>query len=226
MINEQATADFGESFANPMQNRLSVARIPWLALLLITLTGCASKTMQNPAAQRDLIFPFGVYQHEVDLTMAAPAAVTTELLPAAGAVPKQVHFHGVVKLNADVINMIALSPLNTTLFRIHEDRKSSKIDTDIYIESLQKLRPQLIEYYQLMRLILTAPLATEESGVARTTRYASGANAGWPEQTVVPTNAGAATVRYREYDKNKVPSVISIDNPKFTLLIQVSGYAL
>lgn len=190
----------------------------------LSIIGCASKkTVRDRSAKREMLFPYGSYQHDVDLTIQIPSspADDRETRP-----PKKVHFRGVVKLGADLISMVALSPMNTTLFRIHEDRKTGKIESEIYIDSLKKMQTQMLNYYVLIRKILTTPLSDNSTANVQMTKLASGPGAGLPERMSVMTDAGQAQVQFSGYDSNRVPDRITVENPKFHLDVKVVGYEL
>jgi len=191
------------------------ARVSLLLVFAMLVAGCASKTISNASVVRRQLFPNGTYQHDVDLTVEKP-------------ILRAMHFHGVVKISDAEINLVALSPLSSTLFRISENRKTGQIDTEIYIESLKKLKSLMTDFYALIRFILTVPLDAEKDPDKhfefRATTINEGPNRGLLDQLSIQTTAGEARVEFRSYDENQIPDLISVNNPKFKLMIKVSGY--
>lgn len=181
-----------------MKNRLWT--LATLTLVLMTVA-CASKTVQDPRAPRRFVFPYGTYQHEVDL----------QLLNAGGGTPpKQFHFKGVASISEQAIKVVALSAMNTTLFRITEDRASGKTETEVYLEALKKVQDRFTDYYGIVRSVLTSPALSDSAG----------------GKITATTPTGEAVIVFRDYDQNHIPGTVDVENAKFRLHIKVTGYEI
>jgi len=172
----------------------------WLTAIFICLAACASKTVKDPTAPRALVFPPGTYQHEVDVVLAN--------LP--GDHPKEFHFRGLVSVSSEAIKVVGLSAMNTTVFRITEDRKSGKIDTEVYVDSLKKVQDRFADYYTVIRSVLTAPARSGQSN----------------DKVTAATPAGPTSIVFKDYDEQKIPNAVDVDHPKFKLRIRVTGYEI
>lgn len=175
------------------------------AIAISLFCACTTKTVKDPSAPRELVFPLGTYQHEVDVSLAG--------LPGAsgpGDHPKEFHFRGMVSVSGDAIKVVGLSAMNTTIFRITEDRKSGKVNTEVYVDALKKVQNRFVDYYTIVRSVLTAPFRSGKESDTVTTE----------------TPAGATSIVFKDYDAQKIPGTVDVDNPKFKLHIKVTGYEI
>ena len=160
--------------------------------------GCTSKTIKDPSAARTMIFPYGTYKHDIELTFAPP-----------GLTEKTMSFAGVAKVSEDKISLVSLSPLNTTVFRINEDRKTGEVTSEVYVDSLKPMQARVKEVYGLVKTMLTTPYEGGKPGVLN-----------------IKTEMGPAQIRFQDYDANEIPGLVTVMNPKFKMRIKVTGYEI
>jgi hypothetical protein len=176
------------------------------------LVGCTSKTVQNPAAPRQLVFPYGTYQHDIDVQITA--RLPPDVAFKAKDQPKEFHFRGAVLISEKQIKVVALSAMGTTIFRITEDRASGNVETEIYVDALKKIESHMVEYYGVIKEVLTTPLPPSASGTQG------------PLHITKQTPAGLAEIDFKDYDKNGIPTTVDVENSKFNLQIKVLGYEI
>ena len=110
-------------------------------LLLVCGQGCAShsKSIRPNYIRHGHIFPPGVYQHAVDLTIRGK---------------QRFQFNGVVKITPTEIQVIGLSHFDITVFKIADDLRTGRIHTEIYIERLEPYESQLVQIYLMIKKLL------------------------------------------------------------------------
>jgi len=172
-----------------------------LVLSLFFLNACSSKTIKNPEATRSMLFPNGTYQHEVHVRFV-------HTVPGQ---PDHFDLSGVVKISNKEVKVIGLSPMNTTLFRLSENRESGQIEVQTYVDSLKKFESHLRDYYLVMRKFLLTPLNSENPE---------------PQQAQFDSPSGPVQVFFKNYDQNKIPVKVLVQSPQFEIEIRVVGYAL
>ena len=173
-------------------------------LIFAFALGCASKTVKDPTAARQLLFPYGTYQHDVDVHLAPDIAAKAKDQPG------EFHFRGAVLLSEKEIKVVALSAMGTTLFRISEDRTTGKVETEIYVDALKKVEDRMKEYYGVIREVLTTPLQENLNEV----------------HVSKETPAGPTEIDFRSFDKNGIPTTVDVENAKFEIRIKVLGYEI
>ena len=94
-----------------------IRKMKYFLLVLLFLSACATKPVPLPAGPRTLLFPFGTYQHLVQLKLAKA--------PPKG--PQSFDFRGVFVFQKERMKLVALTPFGTTLFRAEEDFKTGEI---------------------------------------------------------------------------------------------------
>lgn len=112
-------------------------------LLLLLLPSCATPPLKTPLETGVGLYPFGTYQHQVQVEVFTPA--------------RTLNLHGVVSYQADAIKVIGLSPFGTTLFRIEENLKTGEIKKEFFMEAIRRHEERFVTLYKLIRQIITAP---------------------------------------------------------------------
>lgn len=166
-----------------------------LALLFFAIA-CSStpKTAGISSGSRESLFPFGTYQHKVELKISVANSQTRE-----------VSLDGVVALKSDRVQVIGLSGFGTTEFKIYEDRTTGKITIETFREALKKAEPKILEYYSVLRLLLSAKMRGPgefSDQVSGTKFYLS------------------------DFDKNSIPMKLEMIHPAFSAKIKVVGYEI
>ena len=161
-----------------------------VTLSLILLAGCASHQKKfTPEASRTLLFPNGTYHHAI--TLETPDKKTRT-------------FSGVVRLNETSIKVVGLSPLNSTIFRIEENRTNGEITTKVYHDAFKKFEARLLDFYIPLRAMMLQKMGT-----------------GTPPSEM---ETKGIKILFSDYDENKVPAHIEIRHPKFIVKVEVTGY--
>ncbi len=162
-------------------------------LILGLLCGCAtSKINTHEGSVSDRLFPLGTYEHAVTLKVKVPQN-------------KTYHFNGIVKISSERIEIVALSFLGTTEFRIQDDLKNNSIKVDIYRDSLKAFEPRLREYYGVLKLVMQMGSNPPKE-------------LHWKNQ-IIGLSIG-------NYDKYHVPEKIQVENSSFDLDIKVTSYKI
>jgi len=168
-------------------------RCEWLFILLVTASAssCASSkyTAHSPVSG-DQVFAYGAYRHRVSVTIFGANAAGN----------RSIDLDGIVRLSGDMVRLVALSPVGTTLYRVTDDRKTGHVEAMVYAEELKPIEDRLREYYVLLRNVLTAR-SEEEWGAA-------------PELRVVVEGR----------DSNGHPQRFTIEHAMFRASIEVTGY--
>ena len=194
----------------------SLMRRPLLLSFLFLLAACSStgyKKVTHPDLERKTLFPNGVYQHDIQLTIPSQAELAE----------KDFHFNGVVKISSDAIVVVALSPFGTTLFKIAEDRITHKISDEIYMMQMRKFEPKLLEYYSVLRELLV--LRGHEE-VSKELVWKETSPEGLPIRVELAHDQIEAVFKFSKYDKNKIPEEITIEGEHFNVKIKVVGYEI
>ena len=194
----------------------AAATLSILAVLVGILPACAPKKIKmiSQGGTRVLLFPNGVYKHDVGLTMGKTE--TSE--------EKKFDFTGIVKVNAEQIQLVGLSYFGTTVFKITENRKTGEIKTDVFVEQMKKYESKIPEYYSTLRLFLIASLPLETH--ARQLTWSKIDGRGFPVEARTVDYEKNAVFRFKNYDFNSIPTEISIEHPNFTVQIKVRDYDL
>jgi hypothetical protein len=162
-----------------------------ILLLISTFFGCQTAKVNNhKGANQNRLFPYGTYEHAVTVKVKRPQE-------------KSYHFNGVVKLGEERIEIVAMSFLGTTEFRIQDDFKTKAIKVDIYRDSVKQFEPRLREYYGILKLIFELPPQPPT-------------DIKWKNQVIhfVVTS----------YDKDGVPEKIHVVHTDFDIDIKVTSY--
>ena len=114
--------------------------ILFLALLLTACTHAPPKVPQGTG-----LFPYGAYRHKVNIQVLEPKDV------------RPMEMRGAVSVTAQEIRVVGLSTFGTTIFRIEENLKTGEIKKEYYLEIIKKNPQRFVEFYYLIRELLTAP---------------------------------------------------------------------
>lgn len=173
-----------------------------IPLVVLALSACATKppaplSVHVPAGVGDsrarLVFPYGHYTHDVKLKIQGK---------------KEFAFEGVVETRPDRIQLTALSPLQTTIMRVVEDRRTGDVTLNCYLSELRPYQSNFSDYYQLVRQVLILERNADDSrGQRRIGMQANG------------RSYEGELSDYRE----SIPRRIQIDDPRFSLTIQVAA---
>jgi hypothetical protein len=169
-----------------------VKRILAIACAL-TIFGCGTgKINSHKGNDGTRLFPYGTYEHAVTLKVKRPQE-------------KSYRFNGVVKLTPERNEIVAMSFLGTTEFRIQDDLKTKNIKVDIFRENFKSFEPRLREYYGILKIIFDLP-PNPPSDIK------------WKNQVIHFTVVS--------YDKDNVPDKIHVEHPDFNIDIKVSSYEI
>jgi hypothetical protein len=135
-----------------------------------------------------MAFPFGTYQHSVIATPKTAPGI------------KPIEVTGVMRSEPYDVRMVGLSPMGSTVFRIHDDLCSGEVTQEFYIEELKKNQKHFSHLYQLIKAALFA------------------------RQDRPEFDYHGAHIRLSEPDKKKIPRRIEIDHPYLALDIHVTSY--
>jgi hypothetical protein len=113
-----------------------IAAVSFLSL------SCAHQALNVPSG--DTLYPYGKYRHSVKVHVLKPE-------------PRTMDLRGVVAVNADSIKVVGLSGIGTTIFRIEEDRHTGVVKKDFYLEIVRQHQDRFMEFYSLIRELVTAP---------------------------------------------------------------------
>ncbi len=165
-----------------------------ILILTLLLTACTStQKIFHPHANRNLVFPEGTYQHWIKIVRDGNYTET---------------FDGVVKVTPHKITIVGLGALQSTMFRITDDRDANQVQATIFYEPLKQYEDNLKDFYNLLKHMLTAKL---EKGKI-------------PEEIHFKHQGRRVTIRFRDFDENQLPGKIEIDHPNFSVLVIVVGY--
>lgn len=165
---------------------------------ILVVAGCTSghdNLVSEPVAgAREVAgipeFPAGRYVHIVSLDVRGHGSH---------------QLRGVLKLADDSINLIGLSPLGTTVFRIDDKFGAEQVGIEIFQPELKKHADKILGFYRQLRPLLAGRrLSTKE--------YQEKAPEGWD-------------VRFYENQKEPpLPPTIAVRTEKFSLNIEVDQY--
>jgi len=150
----------------------------------LLLAGCVSQPVKIPEGGG--LYPFGKYQHDVKIKVLTP--------------PRTMEMRGVVSYTADSLKVVGLSSFGTTVFRIDENLNTGEITKDFYMDIIRKNEDKFMEFYKLVRELMTAPKG--ETDFKR----------------------GDAHFVLSDPDENGIFTTVHVDHPQFILDIDVTDY--
>jgi hypothetical protein len=156
-----------------------------IAIILSTLA-CTHQPVKIPEGGG--IYPFGKYQHKVKIKTREPE--------------RTMEMRGVVSYTPEAIKVIGLSTFNTTIFRIEENLKTGEIKKEFYLEIIRKHQDRFMNFYYLIRELITAPKGT------------------------IDFTRNGAHFTFSEPDKLGIYTKIHIDHPQVLLDVEVDDYDL
>lgn len=170
----------------------------FILFLTLTLAACQSAGIQpihtsgHKAVDKTLLFPLGIYQHKITLVTAKG---------------KQRTFNGVLALTENQIQVVGLSPFNTTFFRIKDMLDTKTFDAKFYFPLPKKAKLKFHEFYS----------ALKESLLLKK-------NSKRPVKMI--NQKLGIQFEFSSYDKNNIPRLIQITHPFFRAVIEVTSYEL
>jgi hypothetical protein len=184
---------------NISQNRARKSKrsLSFLFILVVSLAGCASPRVTTPGeSAKTYIFPYGKYQHDVQLT----------ILGDAGDTPTHQHLNGLVKIDANTIQIVGLSPFGTTVFKISDHLDTGKIEDEIYLPQLKAHADRVLAFYQVLKKLLL--LKKDHS---------------YHEGSAIEVEPGTEFI-FGAFDKNQIPKKMTIHSAHFEVEIEVTRY--
>lgn len=157
----------------------------WTLALALLLTACTHAPVKPPVGGG--LYPYGAYKHSVKIHIDKPE-------------PRTMDMRGALKVDAEKLRVVGLSPIGTTVFRIEEDFKTGEIKKEFYLEIMRKNSGRFMEFYTIIRELLTAPKG----------------------QTEFERRGAKFTVS--RPDENGIYRTVHVVHPQVTLDIEVTGY--
>ena len=154
---------------------------------ILLLSACVHGPHRPPP--EEMAFPFGTYQHKVTATPTMKDKVPN------------VELNGVVQSQQHDLRVVGLSPVGSTLFRIHEDICEHKITKEFYVDQMKQHETHFMQLYDLIKDALYAP-----KGANQFTRH-------------------GAEFTLSQADAQGIPRLIEISHPYLKLKIEVTSYA-
>jgi hypothetical protein len=148
------------------------------------LAACAHR----PPKLEDMAFPFGTYHHQVTVTPKKNPEI------------KPIEVSGVVKSEPYDLRVVGLSPVGSTVFRIHEDLCAGTVTKEFYIEDLRKNEKHFESLHKLIKAVMFA------------------------RKDKPDFNYYGAHVKLSKPDEKWIPRRIDVDHPSIRLNIEVTGY--
>jgi hypothetical protein len=173
--------------------------------------GCStpSKHVSADPTRDVLLFPYGNYIHQVKLFLPGVPDPSK----------RNFEFRGAVKIAAETIHTVVLSPIGTTILTLTEDRATGKVDIKVFVDSLKTYAGNLTEYYASLRVILTMlrhPVGNDVTLDAH----------GRPVRMKKTVGDRPTQFFFAGYDEHEIPTSLHIENEKFTVDVKVAGYEI
>lgn len=182
-------------------------------LILFLAIGCASQKKLSENADRTLLFPSGIYTHDVQIE-------TQE--------KQNYSFRSLVKISPEKILIVGLSPFQSTVFKIEEDRKSRAVQTEVYEERLKKHQKELVELYSVLSVFLTLPKNGKDPRIQTLEKNPEGILTRFKilnRKTKTPIEPPIEpTVELKHFDENGIADEIFLKQPKFDVRVKVVQY--
>lgn len=181
-----------------------------LLVFSLFIMSCASKKIAEPSAPRTQLFPAGVYEQKIQV-LVPPSDKVKE---------RKFGFNGVMEVRATHIKIVALSPLNTTLFTITETLPGGEVKTEIFNEKIKKHQQEVLKYYAKVKKIILQPAKGSENGL----QVVSVDSNSMP--TLIRDTAEQTDYVIKSYDKNKIPEEIEINQSQFLTKVKIKSYEI
>ncbi|MBS1961831.1 MAG: hypothetical protein JST04_06420 [Bdellovibrionales bacterium] len=177
------------------------------------LAACAgpAKHVSADPEKSAFLFPLGNYVHEVKLDIPSNPDPSKRTFT----------FRGAVKISADAIRIVVLSPIGTTLFRMSEDRATGKVTVENFVDSLKPYESKLTDYYASLRVLLTMlrrPPA-DTPGLERDPE-------GRPLSFKTSVDGRPTRFTFARYDEHQIPTALGVVADSFTVDVKVLGYEI
>ena len=179
-----------------------------ICFLLTQLLGCATHEISPESLKENRLFPIGVYEQKILLKYPPPQ-------------DKSFSFKGIVSLKSDSIEVVGLSQLGTTVFRIQENLLDGKLTVEVFVDKLKAREVQIREYYQFVRAVLLAPKSGEVKGTLEVLEKDEQQRP--KRMRVVKAQKELNIV---SYDKDSVPEQFEFITPNVEVRVKNIGYNL
>lgn len=186
-----------------------------LMVLALMLSACSSSFKHaSQSYNSSRLFPDGTYSHDVRLTLP----------PREGSTEKHFSFNGVVRIKPESIEVVGLSFLGMTAFRIFENRKNGEIKSEIYFEPMRKHEAKLKLYYQILREVLL--VGSQSNLAADKIKVITFNERGLPTEIVTVGLDKNADFKLGRFDERGIPAQFSIEHPNFKVEVTVTSYEI
>lgn len=112
-----------------------------------TTNGLVTRVPKLNASEGALVFPYGRYRHQVHIQVAGQGKDQT----------REFSFNAVVVTSPSTVDLVALSPFNTTLMKVHEDRQTGEVRGEAFEERIRQHLDELGRFYPVLRSLLLMP---------------------------------------------------------------------
>jgi len=111
--------------------------------------GCSSFSIKKALPlNRALLFPYGLYKHNVTLNLANGQGY---------------NFSGLILTNQQLNSIRAFSQFGNTIFKLQHNKLTNKLDLDVYFEPLNNHKKELSMFYEFLNLLLNTRMTEEDS---------------------------------------------------------------
>lgn len=170
--------------------------------------GCATQSVLTnvpitpPRAANELVFPYGHYRHNVELLIRKDQ--------------RKFSFTSIVETSDKKIQVVMLSPFNTTLMKISENRESGEVKTDVYESRLKEHQERLGLFYSIIRRLLLLERNAKDDGEIKIVKRSSDG----PTEIDFRHAPLSAQINLQNY-QDHIPEKIAVDNVHFALDVTV-----
>ena len=127
----------------------------------------------------------------------------------------------VVSIQKDSIQLVGLSPFNTTLFHLEENRSTGEIVVKNFATGPDPVKREFDSFYQILHRLLVMPLKQDPADQAGgfLVEYD-------PQQrpVLLKSENSGSQIRIEEYDQQGIPRRLHATHPKFEALVKISRY--
>jgi len=129
----------------------------------------------------------------------------------------------VVSLAPKVIKLVGLTPFNTTLFHLQEDRGSGKVSMEIFGPFPDKIKNNFGSFYEILRQLLTFSLKLNDDNkpISYMVEYD---NARLP--VLLTSKVSEDRIYIEQYDENRIPRKLTAIHPTFDASVRITRYKL
>ena len=177
-------------------------------LLTLFIFGCAHKSQTITNGPKQLLFPYGTYQHSVKVTLSNGNAEG----------PKEFEFRGIFEFKSDQLKLVGLSPMGTSVFRAEENLATHELKMEIYVKSSKQADEKIRQSYIITRDVLTSSINDQRVKILRRNKQ------GMPLEMEIPSQKEFVQVLLSSYDKQNIPKVLLVSHKGFKLEVKVTDY--